>query len=359
MSEKANGKANSGALVKNGGLLKNYWYAAARSDEVTHTKPLGRTVLGEMLVLWRSGPGAAAVVMRDRCLHRNALLSEGDLFDGCIGCPYHGWTYDTSGRCVQVPSEGSLCPPTLKKTLHSFTAKEQDGLVWVWMGEGAPDKEPFRMPYWDTPGWGAYYMTTPFSNGVTNLVENFMDVPHTVFVHKGWFRDPKRTRVEATVERTADSVLVTYDQPHDSIGFTGRILNPQGLPLVHTDKFYLPNNTRVDYVWGDHERAFVITSTSTPVSDTESLVFTLISYKLGALQRVGQAFLPWYTRRVIEQDVEIMEIQARGIRRYGEDFASTPADTLHVHIESLRDWAAAGGVGARPEPRVDRMEFWI
>ena len=341
------------------GLLKNYWYAAARAEEVTHVRPLGRTVLGEMIVLWRSGPGASPVAMRDRCLHRNALLSEGDLFDGCIGCPYHGWTYDTQGRCVSVPSEGKLCPPTLKKTIRSFTAREQDGLVWVWMGDGAPDKEPFRMPYWDTPGWGAYYMTTKFDNGVTNLVENFMDVPHTVFVHKGWFRDRKKSLVKARVERTASSVLVTYDQPTDSIGFSGKILNPMGLALVHTDKFYMPNNTRVDYVWGDTARAFVITSTCTPVSETETLVFTLISYKLGRLNAAARLLLPWYTRKVIEQDVEIMEVQGRGLRHYGSEFASTPADTLHVHIEALRDWDASGGKGERLAPRVDEMEFWI
>ena len=362
------------------GLLRDHWYAAARSVEVTAKKPLGRTVLEEMLVLWRPAAGGPAVAMRDRCLHRNALLSEGDLFDGLIGCPYHGWTYDPSGNCVQIPSEGEGAPSTVKRLtvvgegcgaartscdssarrLPTFPVKEQDGLVWVWMGDGAPTHEPFRMPYWDAPGWNAYYMTTEFDNGVTNLVENFMDVPHTVFVHKGWFRDKRRTSVRATVERTKDSVLVTYDQPRDSIGFTGKILNPKNLPMVHTDKFYMPNNTRVDYVWGEHERAFVITSTCTPVGPQKTLVFTLISYKLGPFNGIASLFLPWYTRQVIQQDVEIMEIQGRGIRHYGGvEFQSTPADALHVHIEALRDWAAAGGVGAPPEPTVDEMEFWI
>ena len=97
------------------------------------------------------------------------------------------------------------------------------------------------MPYWNTPGWGAYYMVTDFENSVTNLVENFMDVPHTVFVHKGWFRDRSKTAIPTTVERTSSSVLVTYDQPNDAIGVTERILNPKRLPMVHTDKFYMPN----------------------------------------------------------------------------------------------------------------------
>ena len=58
------------------------------------------------------------------------------------------------------------------------------------------------MPYWDTPGWGTYYMVTEFPNEVTHLVENFMDVPHTTFVHVGWFRRPahKRVRVDGRAD---------------------------------------------------------------------------------------------------------------------------------------------------------------
>jgi phenylpropionate dioxygenase-like ring-hydroxylating dioxygenase large terminal subunit len=348
-------------MRRESGLLTRYWYAAARSEEVSAKKPIARKVFGELLALWRT-PDGQAVAMIDRCLHRNALLSEGALFDGCIGCPYHGWTYDRTGRCVSVPSEGREgAPPREERRLETFPVREQDGLVWVWLEPSvAPDKDPFPMPFWDAPGWGAYYMTTRFENDVTNLVENFMDVPHTVFVHRGWFRTRARKRVPTTVERTASSVLVTYEQPRDSIGVTERILNPKQLPMVHTDKFYMPNNTRVDYVFGAEERAFVITSTCTPITEQETMVYTLISYKLGWLNALGGLFLPYYTRQVIQQDVKIMEIQGRALRHYGApDFASTPADTLHVHIEALRAHAASGGAGPAPEPVVDEMEFWI
>jgi phenylpropionate dioxygenase-like ring-hydroxylating dioxygenase large terminal subunit len=342
------------------GLLKNYWYAAALASEVGGKKPLGREVLGEKIVLFR-GAGGRAVALLDRCLHRNALLSGGDVFDGCLGCPYHGWTYDASGRCVHVPSQGPDGRPPEGLALETFPTREQDGLVWVWMGGASPPVgAPFRMPYYDEPGWGAYYMSTRFSNGVTNLVENFMDVPHTVFVHAGWFRKRGSTRVPTSVERTRDSVLVTYDHPQDSIGWSTLILNPKRLPLVHTDKFYMPGNTRVDYVYGEGERAFVITSTCTPISDLETHVYTLISYKLGWFNAVGRLLLPAYTRQVIEQDVRIMKNQGESLRHHGPPrFHSTAADALHQHIEALRGWDEGGGQGARPEPVVERVEMWV
>ena len=346
------------------GKLRDHWYAAARSQDVGTKRPHGMTILGQPLVLFRDASGSP-VALEDRCAHRNAKLSEGDVFDGKIGCPYHGWTYEASGRLCNVPSEGSRSLPVIECAIPSFPVTERYGLVWVWMGEGPPSGEPFAMPYWDTAGWGAYYMVTDFANEVTNLVENFMDVPHTVFVHRGWFRSRSERRVRTVVERTASSVLVTYDQPSDSIGFTGRILNPEGAPMVHTDKFFMPNVTRVDYDFGG-KRGFVITSTCTPRGPFDTRVFTLISYRLGGegllaslAQRIAGVLLPAYTREVIRQDVVIMKNQGDNLVRYGgrHEFRSTDADILHVHIEALRDAAQRGEPS--PEPRTDEVWFWI
>ena len=341
------------------GLLRDYWYAAALASEVTTRQPIARTILGERLVLYRDG--SRVVCLSDRCLHRNAPLSAGVILPGgCIACPYHGWTYDGAGQCVTIPSQSEGAPIDPSFRLRAWHAQEHAGLVWVWMGDDVPTREPFAMPGWAQPGWGAYYMVTPFSNGVTNLVENFMDVPHTVFVHRGWFRNPKRQPVRTLVERTADSVLVTYDQPADSIGFTGRILNPKNLPMVHTDKFYMPNVTRVDYTFGA-ERAFVITSTCTPRQLYDTLVYTLISFQLGnpLFLALGRMLLPWYTRRVIEQDVQIMKLQGESLAYHGTSrFRSSAADLLHEHIEALRG-AAEQCVTEPLPPCSATIEMWI
>lgn len=339
------------------GRLRDWWYVAAMPADVTDRRPLARTVLGERLVLWRDRSGAVTA-LTDRCLHRNAPLSAGDLFDGCVGCPYHGWTYDASGQLVGVPAQADGAEvPAL--AIRRWPTRESDGLVWVWMGDGPPDKDPFPMPFAGEPGWTHYTMVTDFANGVTQLVENFMDVPHTVFVHAGWFRRPARKRVRMHVERTPDSVLVTYDQPDDRIGFTSRILNPTGEPMVHTDRFYLPNVTRVDYHFG--RRGFVITSTCTPVSASETRVYTRIGYNVGsrAFQRLIRPFLPWYTRRVIEQDVQIMQVQGDNLRHHGaEAFHHAEADLHHVWIEQLRAWAAQEE-GAPIPGEAREAEFWI
>jgi phenylpropionate dioxygenase-like ring-hydroxylating dioxygenase large terminal subunit len=343
------------------GTLNENWYIAAPSGDVSRRRPRASLVLEEPLVLFR-GKDGGAVALLDRCLHRNAALSRGEVFDGCIGCPYHGWVYDASGRCVAVPSEGPGFRACEDYRLERFPTRERDGFVWVYMGSPnlADRREPFAFPHVGEEGWRSYTMVTRFRGEVTDLVENFMDVPHTAFVHAGWFRRATNAkRAEATVQRTRDAVLVEYFQADDSIGFSRRLLNPGGLPMTHTDRFFMPNVTRVDYLWGER-RGFVITSQITPVTSSEAIVYTGIAFRFGSLTWLARWLLPPYTRAVINQDVRIMEVQSRNLAAFGtRHFHGTEADAIHRAIESLREYAAAGELGPPPEPITRRITFYM
>ncbi len=334
------------------GLLREAWYVATTAAELGR-RPLARTILEEDLVLWRDASGAPRCLL-DRCLHRNARLSEGTVDGDVLVCPYHGWHYEAGGACVRVPSRGpegrERCP---SQRVPSFPTREAGGLVWVWMGDPANiPVEPFSMPFWHHDGWRSYYMVTPFSADVTDCAENFMDVPHTVYTHAGWFRSQSQKRVPATVERREREVLVTYDHSNDVIGFTHLLVNPRREPVRHTDHFFMPNVTRVDYHFGA-DRSFIITSQCTPVRPAETLVYTAITFRLGLANPLARLVLPPYTRQVIRQDQEILANQAGSLARYGRAFHNTEADALHVYIESLRRAALEG----RPPPKPARCDI--
>lgn len=357
------------------GALKDHWYVACLSSELPAGVALSRTIFGIPLVLFRGADGRVAA-LRDRCLHRNAPLSAGAVFDGKLGCPYHGWVYDQTGSCVEIPSLGpsqrgtSLCvSPDRAGRVQTWPTVEQDGLVFVLPGLDTlrARRPPFRTPHWGESDWCVYYMVTRFPNGVTNLAENFMDVPHTVFVHRKWFRNRKRREVPTHIERRDESVLVTYQQAQDRIAGVGRLFNPGDAPMLHTDKFFAPNVTRVDYGFGARS-GVVITSQTTPVSAFDTWVYTAISYRLpadlpGAVgARLLRPLLRWYTTKVIVQDVDIMGLQKQGITSSsdGAAFVSTDADLLHGYIEDYRRWLLAGAVpGARPPDESRTISFWI
>jgi phenylpropionate dioxygenase-like ring-hydroxylating dioxygenase large terminal subunit len=347
------------SLVARDKALINNWYIACLSHELPANKPISRIIYDQSLVLFRD-VNKKPVALTDRCLHRGTLLSEGQIQQGCLQCPYHGWTYGPEGQVVKVPSRGPEPRSAPRKEKQkSFPVFEADGCVWVWMGEQSPTSTPFRFPHSADKTWTRYFMVTDFENEVTALVENFMDVPHTVFVHRGWFRSPKSKKVPIVVDTQKSQVLVTYHQPSDSIGFTQMLFNPKKHPMVHTDCFISPNVTKVDYTFGT-STGFTIISQCTPVSTLKTRVYTAIIYKMGIFSKPLKPFIQFYTRQVINQDVVIMRHQAQSIRRHGElPFISTSADIVHLAIEKLRDFAINGNPLLNEFSKKSETEIWI
>src|SRR5215813_883919 len=82
-------------------FLRNQWYTAATSTEVG-AKPLARTICNEPLAIFRGQDGTAAV-LTDRCPHRKAPLSAGEVVGNDIQCGYHGIRFAADGACTHVP----------------------------------------------------------------------------------------------------------------------------------------------------------------------------------------------------------------------------------------------------------------
>ena len=109
--------------------LRDGWYAVARVADVT-IHPVPVTLLGTKVVLYRT-PSGEIVAAADRCPHREAPLSKGFVKDGCLVCPYHGWTFGDDGTCVRVPSASEDVPPPPRAHLSTFHVAETYGLVWL------------------------------------------------------------------------------------------------------------------------------------------------------------------------------------------------------------------------------------
>lgn len=339
--------------------LINNWYIGCLSSELKPNTALRRIIYDMPIAIFRDKDQKPAALL-DRCVHRGAQLSLGYCDEGHLRCPYHGWKYDPQGHVVEIPSEGQgHCRG--KHQQRSFPVVEQDGAIWIWMGESAPLQEtpPWRFPNQKEKYWCHYFMITDFENEVTHLVENFMDVPHTVFVHSGWFRDRQMTPVPMTVDVQNGQVNVTYHQPQDSIGYTRFLINPLNQPMTHTDRFIYPNLTRVDYNFGTSS-SFIINSQCTPVSTMKSRVYTYIAFKALNYAVLLKPLMQFYTRRVIEQDVEIMKNQGDNLKMFPDTpFRSSDADELHLAIEKIRRYGSEGQPEVFTFTKTSEKQFWI
>ncbi len=313
--------------------LKDFWYIAAESRGL-RSRPRAVALYGEALVLFRGERGRVAA-LEDRCAHRNMALSRGCTVNARIECPYHGWQYDSAGECVHVPSLG-VGAKVPRHLVRSFPVREQDGFIWVFLGQNAPASEPFRFPHCEERGWTTFRMKTRFAGTVESCLENFLDCPHTVFVHKGWFRNHDTRELRALVLTNSHGVEVEFQGEPITRSLVSRLFFPKGRELRHTDQFIMPNLSRVDYDFGP-DRHFIITSQCTPISEYETEVFTVISYSFGRVGRLVRLLFQPICQKIIKQDVDVLQIQTDQFRRFGGPrFAHVETDLLGLKIQAMR-----------------------
>jgi vanillate O-demethylase monooxygenase subunit len=162
-------------------FLRNQWYTAATSAEIGD-KPLARTICNEPLVIFRSGNGNVAV-LTDRCPHRKAPLSSGEVVGNDIQCGYHGIRFAPDGACTRVPGNAQI---GRNFRARSFPAHEVHGLIFVWLGEAAL-ADPAHIPDFSEnvkPGWTGVHGMLYVKGNYQLLIDNILDLTHVVFVHK-------------------------------------------------------------------------------------------------------------------------------------------------------------------------------
>ena len=160
----------------------DYWYPLAPSKAVRTGKVLGVTFAGEPIVLVRTGSGTV-FALEDRCAHRQVPLREGVVQGDTIQCCYHGWKYDASGKCVNIPYVGKH--EKIPRAVRSYPCREAYGLVFVYPGDIArlATAEFPEIPAHADPHYKTRYLDGKVKCHYSFLHENLMDMNHQ-FLHR-------------------------------------------------------------------------------------------------------------------------------------------------------------------------------
>jgi phthalate 4,5-dioxygenase len=131
-----------------GALLRRYWVPALLSEELPEPdgRPVRVQLLGERLVAYRDSSGQVGL-LEEACPHRGASLALGRNEDGALRCIYHGWQFDRTGRCTDMPTErpGSTFPERVRAP--AYPTREAAGIVWAYLGP------PERLPPFPAYEW--------------------------------------------------------------------------------------------------------------------------------------------------------------------------------------------------------------
>lgn len=347
-------------------FLRNCWYVIGWSREIAD-KPIARTVLGDALVLFRGADGQVAA-LEDRCPHRHVPLSIGAVCGNAIRCGYHGMVFDTSGACIEVPSQAAIPP---RARVRSYPVVERHGWSWAWMGEAAladadliPD---FSMNI--DPKYRAVGKTNHVHASYQLLVDNLMDLSHVGFVHQTTIGNPnmaeKGTLTSRRTERGVQVLRIVADVPPPPTYIkSGRLPEGRNIDRWQAIDYVAPSSVMIHVggaeagtgaLEGRYERGLNlwVMNAITPETETSSHYFwasvrnhALDSEEADALffSQVSEAF---------DEDCAVLEAQQRVLTGRDDSWSlALKSDAGSIEARRMLDrFIAAEQVGrATPEP---------
>src|SRR6266567_908574 len=284
------------------GAHPDYWYAVAWSDELQQGETLGRRFAGEPVVLYR-GKGGRVFALEDRWAHRQVPLHLGVVNGDELKCHYHGWSYDQTGKCVDVPYLGK---ERLPNGVKSYPAREIDGLIFIFPGD--PSLAESRVPRTLGLSQRKDYKTRRLNREVachyTFMHENLFDMNHQ-FMHRknmgsikarciGRDHGEDWAQVEYTFSRT--------DYPTQSLRFwVGRDINESQDPVLEVWLNYTPLDAEQKT-----NRTYGYLSVKKP--------------PIPGLIHVVWPFVTWFTERIFAEDKEIVEYEQAAYDAQGTDW---------------------------------------
>jgi len=168
-----------------GNLFRRFWLPVALSRELPKRDcpPVRLRILSEDLIAFRNTDGKVGLLSR-YCPHRGASLFFGRNEEGGLRCVYHGWKFDTTGACVDMPNEPAKCSFKHKIHQNAYPTREAGGVIWAYMGPpettpALPELEWTRVPQ------NHVYVHKRFQHcNYLQNVEGEVDSSHVSFLHR-------------------------------------------------------------------------------------------------------------------------------------------------------------------------------
>jgi len=189
--------------------LLNCWYAAAWADDLAPGARLARTIVDSPILFWRDVEERVRAVA-DRCAHRLAPLSLGNIERNIVSCRYHGLSYDgDTGRCVHNPHGPIIAALKVKR----YPVIERHRLLWIWMGdlEVADETSIPDLSFADKAPQHAFskgYLPTAADHRL--LEDNILDLSHGDYLHPDTLGGGSITRARISVEERGDTLFVRW-----------------------------------------------------------------------------------------------------------------------------------------------------
>jgi phenylpropionate dioxygenase-like ring-hydroxylating dioxygenase large terminal subunit len=272
-------------------LLRDFWYLAVPARRLTPGRTLGKTLLGEPVVLGRAADGTP-FALADFCPHRGMPLRHGELSGGEITCCYHGWKFAPDGRCTEVPSlvaEERAAASRIR--VRSYPCREVQGNVWVFFArEGRAPEEPLPdVPL--LPGVGNMRpqvdCSLVYPLNADHAAYTLMDPAHTAYVHTWWWWK-RRRRALREKSKEFEPAPLGWRQKRHRAPKENRVYRLLGNDVTTEITYRLPG-MRIEAIQGERHTA-VSLLIITPIDEARTEVHQCLYWTLSWLDPLKPVF---------------------------------------------------------------------
>ena len=167
-----------------GDYFRRYWLPALLASEVPEPDgpPVRVRMLGEDLLAFRDTHGRVGLV-DEFCPHRRASLFWGRNEECGLRCVYHGWKFDVSGACVDMPNEPPEYAFQNKVRTTAYPAREYGGVIWAYMGPAEHVPELPKLEWARVPASHCHISKRFQETNYLQAVEGGIDSSHSNFLH--------------------------------------------------------------------------------------------------------------------------------------------------------------------------------
>ncbi len=258
-----------------GDLFRSFWLPVMLSRELPEPDcpPVRLRILSEELIAFRDTSGRVGLLAR-YCPHRGASLFFGRNEEGGLRCVYHGWKFDVTGTCVDMPNEPNEGNFKHKVRQTAYPTREAGGLIWAYMGSAANAPEPPMLEWTLVPTSHIHVHKRFQNNNYLQNLEGEVDSSHVSFLH----REFRPEKLEASL---AGQVLLARAGDHAPTFLTqeteyGLVIGARrNWDAVHyywrLTQFLMPSYTLIP----SEEGSPINFTAAIPVDDTNMVGFTV------------------------------------------------------------------------------------
>lgn len=280
----------------------DHWHPVLKSKELKD-KPVEIEISGKKITLFRDENNLIKSVS-SRCPHRGMNLSFGQVQNGNLVCPYHGWSFDGKGNGK------SPCNPKMKINTDCYDIKESHDYIWL-----TKSNSQAKFPEFDIPGYKHIAILRRRAEApIEPVIDNFHEFEHFPKTHKNiGYQFKQIMESQLSIDFFPDNIKIQFYPLEELFPLVRKIFR-----LPDGSKYFMNINVSFSPIFSVYHQGWINPQTGeknsvlvnvvffVPVNNHQTDIVMFLLTKESKLSLIKNFFIKKSSATVIDDDLKIL-----------------------------------------------------